>query len=105
MMLETLRQIWLEIEDVAGPLADIRDTGLSAGLSEKRFALLTQTYTSLRTAEQALYEYIHERRDLSGRREDIDRLILTIADSALRNGSAVLQLAREDLERVQTSRA
>ena len=89
-----LKELWLEISDVALPIASLRDEYAKGSLMNERFRQLSQVYANLNEIEQALSEFMERKKFLFGRKTE--REFFMLARPSVANAKILLEIATDE---------
>ena len=93
---DELRKVWLAIDGVALPIADVRDGYVRFPGIHRRFSQLDSVYRDLRTMETALFEFLEVENSAVG--SNRGREILMVAQAALNNARVLAEVAQAELQ-------
>ena len=86
-----IRQLWLSVQDIAGPIADLRDRYVSSPGLHNRFSQLYDVWRNLLEIEQALFEFLEIKKPLLGSKPEKEMLV--VARASLANAKILLDIA------------
>ena len=92
---DDLRKVWLNIGEVALPIAALRDEYVRFPGVHRRFSQLNNVYQNLLKVEAALFEFCEAKKPVFGSKPE--REVLMIAEATLENARILLEIARAEL--------
>ena len=90
-----LRELWLSIETVAIPIAELRDKYVRFPGVHRRFSQFEEVYRNLKEIETALFEFIEAKKPLFGSKPEREFVIMSRASIA--NAQILLEIGEAEL--------
>ena len=95
MSLQTeLRQLWLSIQEIAMPMAELRDKYVEFPGMHPRFSHLYDAWQNLLAVEQAIFEFMELKKPTFGKKPD--REFIMISKAAISNSKILLKIATDE---------
>jgi len=89
-----LRKLWLSVQDIALPIAELRDRYVEFPGMHPRFSQLYDVWQNLLQIEQAIFEFLELKKPAFGKKPE--REFLMVAEAAISNSKILLKIAAEE---------